>query len=126
MVSSRLAPGPGSGRPDRWIKIAWLFFSPGFTRWPWLGPAVKVVPTGSGAFANLARRQQMQLFGYCGNQALENPHLIFELLAFSLPLTVRDQPLHRISSKVRHATRAALLTHAAKLTKLIFRDPEVN
>jgi hypothetical protein len=101
-----------------------LFFSPGgLGRWRYLGPGMKAVRSGQ---ALSSRRQQMQLLGYRGDEILENPHLLFQLVAFSLPLTVRNQPLYSIASQVRHTARTALLAHAAKLTELVFRYPEVN
>jgi len=89
------------------------------------GPTLKAVQSSSGGVQNLARRQQMQLLGYGRNQILKNPHLFFQFVAFSLPLTVRDQTLYRISGKVGDTAGAPPLTHAAKLSELVFRDPEV-
>jgi hypothetical protein len=43
-----------------------------------------------------------------------------------VPVTFRDEPLYGISGKVGDAARAALLTHAAKLPELVFRNPEIN
>jgi hypothetical protein len=95
-------------------------------RWSRLGRGVKAVGAGGSARANLAGRQQMQLLGYGCDETLQNPHLFFQLLAFSVPVTFRDEPLYGISGKVGDTARAALLTHAAKLTELVFRNPEIN
>jgi len=52
------------------------------------------------ALSNLARCQQLQLLGHGRDEVLENPHLLFQLLTFSLPLAFRDQPLYGISGQV--------------------------
>jgi hypothetical protein len=89
------------------------------------GSGVEAVRWGR-ALSNLTGSQQMQLLCYGGDKTLQNSHLVFQLLAFPLPLTIRNQPLYRISGQVRHTPRTALLTHAAELTELVFRYPEVN
>jgi hypothetical protein len=73
-----------------------------------------------------AGRQQMQLLGYGGDEALENPHSLFQLLSLSALLTVRNEALHGMAGQVGDTPRTSLFARTAKLTELVFRDPEVD
>lgn len=44
--------------------------------------------------------QQMQLFCYGGDEAFKNTHLLFEFLAFPLPLAFCDQTLDGVSGQI--------------------------
>jgi hypothetical protein len=68
----------------------------------------------------------VQLFRNGGNETLQNLDFFFNTMILSIPLAVRDQPLHGASGQVRDTPRTSLFAHAYELPEFVLRDTEVD